>query len=150
MDAVLLKFKKRYPSRSVAIDIPDDLLLIPMDPMLIEQVIINILENAVQHAKGLTRLSLRVFTLDSRAIFEITDDGCGIAKERMDSLFTGYNKKLFDSFDTGKRNLGIGLSVCASIVKAHGGSIAAENAKEGGAIFRFSLPIQEDSHEQQI
>ena len=141
IDSVILKFKKRYPTRSIDADIPDTLLLI-------EQVIFNILENAEQHAKGFTKLSLRVFTLDGRAVFEIADNGCGIAKERLDGLFLGYAGKLADSSDSGKRNLGIGLSVCATIVKAHGGSISAENAKSGGAIFRFSLPLEEVSHEQ--
>jgi K+-sensing histidine kinase KdpD len=148
IDSVILKFKKRYPTRSIDADIPDTLLLIPMDPMLIEQVIFNILENAEQHAKGFTKLSLRVFTSDGNAVFEIADNGCGIAKERLDGLFLGYAGKLADSSDSGKRNLGIGLSVCATIVKAHGGSISAENAKSGGAIFRFSLPLEEVSHEQ--
>ena len=150
IDSVILKFKKRYPSQSITVDIPEELLLIPMDPMLIEQVLFNILENAVQHAHGLTTLILRVFTRDGCAVFEITDDGCGIPRERLDGLFCGYAGKLTDNSDSGKRNLGIGLSVCASIVKAHGGRITAENAKSGGAIFRFFLSTEEDSHEQQI
>lgn len=139
IDAVILKFKKRYPTQHVELDIPEDIVLIPMDAMLIEQVIVNILENAVHHAKGFTRLSLRVFVIDGKAIFEITDDGCGIAQERLETLFTGYNGDFSGASDAQKRNFGIGLSVCATIIKAHGGSITAENAKNGGAVFRFSL-----------
>ena len=149
IDSVILKFKKRYPSVKIELDIPEELILIPMDAILIEQVIVNILENSVHHAKGFTRLSLRVFVIGDDAIFEISDNGCGIDKEKLDSIFLGYSDKFEEASDTQKRNVGIGLSVCATIVKAHGGSITAENAKSGGAVFRFSLSIvQEASNEQ--
>ena len=144
IDSVILKFKKRYPTQNVELDLPDELVLIPMDAILIEQVIINILENAVHHAEGFTRLTLRVFLCGNNAIFEISDNGCGIDKDRLDSIFTGKSDKLDNAFDTQKRNAGIGLSVCATIIKAHGGSISAENIGEGGAMFRFTLSTQED------
>ena len=144
IDSVVLKFKKRYPDQKVLIDIPSDLILIPMDAILIEQVIINMLENAVHHAGDFTRLSLKVFVIGGRAIFEVSDDGCGIDKERLDNIFTGYYDKVEDAADTHKRNAGIGLSVCATIIKAHGGTITAENANDGGAIFRFDLATEED------
>ena len=78
IDSAILKFKKRYPMQKVALELPDEVVLIPMDAILIEQVIVNILENAVQHAQGMTALTLRVFTLGNKAIFEIADNGCGI------------------------------------------------------------------------
>ncbi|MBO5845665.1 MAG: DUF4118 domain-containing protein [Clostridia bacterium] len=148
IDSVLLKFKKRYPDQCVEIDIPDDVIVIPMDAILIEQVIINILEHAIHHAEGFTRLSLRVFTMDGKAIFEIADNGCGIPNEKLDRIFRGYNDKSEDMSDTKSRNAGIGLSVCATIIKAHGGNITAENVKDGGALFRFSLTTEEISDEQ--
>ena len=144
IDSVILKFKKRYPSQSVELDIPDELVLIPMDAILIEQVMINILENAVHHAKGLTKLSLRVFIKDHTAVFEISDNGCGIDKDRLESIFSGYNREIDSAADNHKRNAGIGLSVCSTIIKAHGGSISAENIVSGGALFRFTLDIGED------
>ena len=147
IDSVILKFRKRYPAQQVEIEIPDDVVIIPMDAILIEQVIVNILENAVQHADGMTLLTLRVFTLGNRAIFEIKDNGCGINPKRMETLFTGYNAQEGELADSQKKNAGIGLSVCATIIKAHGGSIKAENAKAGGAIFRFALDTEEVSDE---
>ncbi len=149
VDSVILKFKKRYPAQSVALDLPEDIVLVPMDAILIEQVIVNILENAVHHAHGFTRLWLSVFVKGGNAIFEIADDGCGIDAERLDGLFSGHGAGPGAITDTGKRNLGIGLSVCATIVKAHGGGITAENAKGGGAIFRFSLPTEEETVNEQ-
>ena len=107
----------------------------------------NILENAVQHAKGMTRLMLCVFTLGNQAIFEIKDNGCGIHPKRLDTLFTGYYTAENEMTDSQKKNAGIGLSVCATIIKAHGGSITAENAKTGGAVFRFALDTEEISNE---
>lgn len=139
IDAVVGKFKKRYPSRSVEISIPDEFVSIPMDPLLIEQVIINLFENAVVHAKGMTELSLEV-TLDGKnAVFMVEDNGCGIPKERFDKLFTGYFEQKNISADSRRSNMGIGLSVCASIIKAHGGTISARNKDEGGAVFEFVL-----------
>ena len=148
IDSVILKFKKRYHDQKVIIDIPDEHIVIPMDAILIEQVIVNILENAVHHAGDFTELSLKVFTIDKKAIFEIKDNGCGIPPEKLDRIFMGYNDKAEDTSDTKSRNAGIGLSVCATIIKAHGGDITAENAKECGAIFRFSL-MTEDAHDEQ-
>lgn len=142
IDSVMLKFKKRYPEQKVKIEIPDDMIIIPMDAILIEQVIVNILENAVQHAKGMTSLTLRVFTLGKEAIFEIKDNGCGINPKRLETLLSGYYTSGSEMVDNHRENAGIGLSVCATIIKAHGGSIKAENAKTGGAIFRFALDTE--------
>ena len=143
IDSVMLKFKKRYPSQKVKIELPDDMVIIPMDAILIEQVLINILENAVQHAKGMTTLILRVFTLGNRAVFEIVDNGCGINPKYLETLFTGYYTSENDVADSQKKNAGIGLSVCSSIIKAHGSVINAENIKTGGAVFRFELDTEE-------
>ena len=147
IDSVILKFKKRYPTQDVELEIPDDVVIIPMDAILIEQVIVNILENAVQHARGMTILSLKVFTLGNRAIFEIMDNGCGISPKRLETLFTGYYTPGIEPADSQKKNAGIGLSVCATIIKAHGGSIKAENMKTGGAVFRFILDTEEINDE---
>ncbi len=147
IDAVILKFKKRYPMQQVDIEIPDEMVIIPMDALLIEQVLVNILENAVQHAYGMTCLKLRVFTLGNKAIFEIKDDGCGISPKRLETLFTGYYTSEQELADSQKKNAGIGLSVCATIIKAHSGSIKAENLKTGGAVFRFALDTEEMSNE---
>lgn len=143
IDSVVLKFKKRYPEQEVEIELPEDMIVIMVDAILIEQVIVNILENAVQHAEGMTKLTLRVYMHGKCAVFEIKDNGCGIPPERLNNIFTGYyysNKELADSK---KKNSGIGLSVCATIIKAHGGEIKAANMKSGGAMFSFTLNTEE-------
>ena len=143
IDSVLVKFSKRYPNQSIDIDIPDDFVTVPMDALLIEQVLINILENAVQHAEGMTSLKLKVFTISDKAIFEIKDNGCGIPESKLKGIFSGAYTTSLDISDSKKNNAGIGLSVCASIIKAHGGDIKAENEKEGGCIFRFTLNMDD-------
>lgn len=148
IDAVLVRFKKRYPEQKINVDIPDEFISIPMDAMLIEQVIVNMLENAVQHAVGMTELTLKVFAVGQKAIFEISDDGCGIEKERIKDIFTGYFEKKDAPVDNQKSSMGIGLSVCASIIKAHDGSITVENRKTGGCCFRFSLDMEVIEDEQ--
>ena len=143
IDSAVIRFHKRFPEQAVMLELPDDFVSIPMDAMLIQQVLNNLLENAVQHAKGMQQLKLKVFVLDNRAIFEVSDDGCGIPRELMEHLFDGYLPRHNVPADGLKSSMGIGLSVCSAIVRAHGGDISAQNRKEGGCIFRFSLPMEE-------
>ncbi len=147
LDAVLVKFHKHYPDVEVDVSIPDELIMIPMDPILMEQVIMNILENAVIHADGMKHLRLEVHTENRKVYFEITDDGCGIPKEILNHIFTGGYVRQSEVADGRKENAGIGLSVCATIIKAHGGRIKAENIDEGGACFTLVLDL-EDEHEE--
>lgn len=142
IDAVLVKFHKRCPDQQVQVDIPEDFISIPMDAMLMEQVLINILENAVNHAKGMTELKLTVTTENALALFCISDNGCGIAADRIDRIFTGYLDQEIVPADGRRSNMGIGLSVCAAIIKAHGSEIHAENNETGGASFYFSLELE--------
>ena len=150
IDAVLVKFRKHYPQQAVQVEIPEDFVSIPMDAMLIEQVLMNLLENAVFHAKGMDNLWLRVEIRGNRAFFAVEDDGCGIPEERLSRLFTG----MLDSeapTDTSRSSMGIGLSVCSAIIKAHGGEIWAKNRAAGGALFGFVLDMEERINgEQQI
>ena len=145
LDALLVKFHKHYPDQKVNVEHPDDYVSIPMDAMLIEQVLMNLLENAVFHAKGMQNLWLRVKIKGSKAVFSVEDDGCGIPEERLERLFTG----LLDSeapTDTSRSSMGIGLSVCRTIIKAHGSDIRAENRRSGGAAFSFTLDMEENKN----
>ena len=150
IDAVLVKFRKSYPEQQVSVNIPGEFIMIPMDAVLIQQVLINLLENAVEHAEGMTRLELAVETRKDRAVFFVRDNGCGIPRDRLDNLFTGYLGESEHRSDNKRRNMGIGLSVCASIIKAHGGRIAARNLAGGGAEFRFELEMEDNDGEEPI
>ena len=89
VDALLVKFRKHYPDQKIQVQLPEEFAAIPMDPMLIEQVLMNLLENAVFHAHGMKNLWLKVQFKGNKAYFSVEDDGCGIAPERMERLFTG-------------------------------------------------------------
>ena len=139
IDSVLMKFSKKHPNQKVITQIPADFVDIPMDSILIEQVLLNFLENAVFHANGMTELKLSVSLAGDKAIFEVADNGCGIPEEILDKIFTGCYKKSAAPIDGTRSNMGIGISVCAAIIKAHGSEIFVENRKGGGAVLRFSL-----------
>lgn len=143
VDSAVTKFGIRHPEQRVELELPEEIVVIPMDSVLIEQVLLNLFENASCHAEGMTTLTLRVYTLAEQAIFEIADDGCGIDDSRLKHLFTGCYEMQQDTVGDKKRFAGIGLSVCATIIKAHGGEITAENRKGGGALFRFTLRKEE-------
>lgn len=138
------KFKKRFPGRSVAIHLPDEMLMARMDPILIEQVIVNLLENVAEHAKGATHTDLTVERQGGECVISVLDDGEGIPSGVLAHMFDGYLTRADNPLSDSKRNMGIGLSVCMSIVRAHGGSLRAENRKSGGAALRFTLPLDDD------
>jgi len=144
---VLLKFKKLHPNIAVNIDIPNSVLLVPMDAVLIEQVIINLLENSVRHGEGTTALSIKVETDQQNAVFTISDDGGGFSEHLLSNLFVNHiqhanNEKHFAP--DMRRDMGIGLSVCMTIIKAHGGTITAGN-NDSGAVITFTLPLGGDA-----
>ena len=157
--AGIAKFRKRFPDFHISVHIPDDPLFVPMDATLIEQVILNLLENAAIHGKTVTEIAVTVSLLPPeaekelkkpyfkhsvrrtanshlpQAVFEIRDNGVGISAEQLPHIFEGH---LTDHVEQ-SRSLGIGLSVCSAIITAHGGKMEAQN--DHGAVFRFFLPL---------
>ena len=139
----VVKFKKRFPGAPVKIKMPEEALFVPMDAMLIEQVLCNLMENAVLHGGVVSEIVLGVRTEGEYACFFVEDDGVGIAKEVLPRILSESIYRENSENVDGKRNMGIGLTVCQSIILAHGGTVRAYNRKEGGAAFEFSLPIKE-------
>lgn len=135
----LMRFKKRYPDSPVNVSIPEEFLMIPMDATLIEQVIINLLENAVVHGKSEQPIDFYVETNRDTAIFHIRDYGKGIPAERIPSIFDGYALSHTEHNDTHK-GMGIGLSICKTIILAHQGTIEVIG-HDNGAEFLFQLPL---------
>ena len=139
---IVVKFKKRYPDKQVAVSIPEELIFIPMDATLIQQVLMNLLENAVLHGEGMTMLGFSVEIKDDKAVFRIENDGEVVDISGMQKLIEGFvfapEKQSTDS----RRDLGIGLTVCSAIVKAHGGRMFIIAGEEGGVCTGFDLPLK--------
>ncbi len=135
------KFRRRYPGIRVSVEAPDELLMVPMDPILIEQVLSNLLENAAVHGKSTSHIRVSVRREEMFARFSVEDDGGGIPEKELPTLFDGTLRHSSSSNCDGKRNMGLGLSVCLAIVRAHGGAMSAQNIS-GGAEFSFRLPLE--------
>ena len=145
LGAVTAKFRKRYPDVRIRVSVPEDLLFVPMDAVLISQVLSNLLENAVVHGGGhTTEIRLSVRREGPEAVFAVEDNGDGIEQKVLPHLFDGtLAAAAGDTENGGKRNMGLGLSVCQAIIHAHSGSIEAHNLMEG-AEFVFRLPLEQE------
>ena len=146
VEASVSKFSRRYPRIRAQVKVPEELLLVPVDPLLIQQVLNNLLENAAIHGKTTSLVSVRLEQLNEDwAAITVEDNGCGIAPEKLPTIFDGITGGTLHG--DMKRNMGIGLSVCRTVVCAHRGKIYAENKQSGGASFRVELPMKEEIHE---
>ena len=135
----LLATRRRFHNCPVELDLSEDILYLPMDPLLIRQVIVNLLENAIRHSGDREHITLRLYRQDDWAMVEVADRGRGLSQEVLRAIQAGQAMPL--SGDA-TRGMGIGLSVCQSIIKAHGGCFTAGNRPGGGAVFRFGLPAE--------
>lgn len=149
MEEVLLDaistIRKRYPSMQIHMSLPDELLIVPMDPLLIKQVIMNLLENAYFHAHSQKPVECFLRSSAESASVHIRDYGIGIPKEHTDDIFDAAPSSPSSASDT-RKGMGIGLSICKAIINAHGGSIHAVSHPDG-AEFYFTLPKEELHHE---
>ena len=145
----VIKFKKYSGDTRISVSVPDELLFVPMDAVLIEQVLINLMNNAVMHGEYTTLISVKAEKDGDSAAISVSDNGKGIAPGDIEHIFDANSKLSSNDTADRSRSLGIGLSVCKTIIEAHGGSITASNIPEGGACFRFILPLGGDGIEYQ-
>jgi two-component system sensor histidine kinase KdpD len=140
-------FSRRSPEFEIMIDMPEKVILIPIDAKLIIQVLINLLDNAMKHSKENNEITIRVKEKDGGKFVEVSvvDNGEGIDTVDLPNVFQMFYTSNCRSADV-KHGIGLGLSICETIVHAHGGTIKAEN-REGakGAIFSFTLPMEDIS-----
>jgi two-component system sensor histidine kinase KdpD len=126
----------RLGTREVRVDLPKDLPLVPGDAVLLEQVLINLLENAVKYSSG--AIEIHAQSMPSQVLVEVNDRGAGIP--------VGEEERIFEKFHRSARagareGVGLGLTICRAIATAHGGKVWAANRAGGGASFRFTLPL---------
>lgn len=143
--SAVLKFRKRFPKIEVDTVMPEEFLMVPMDGILIEQVIVNLLENSALHGKTTGLIQIMVSSCPGRILVSVEEDGEGIRENILPVMFDGsLQSREGEAYDSG-RNMGIGLSVCMSIVRAHKGDMTAENRSEGGARVTFWLSVEENN-----
>lgn len=140
--------RKRFSAAKIAVSVPEELLLVPMDGILISQVLTNLMDNALRHSgKNVLHVEVGVSkTKDGWATFYVADDGPGIPANMLPRLFEVRSSNSPRSEDS-SRGLGMGLSICKTIVEAHGGYISGGNRAGGGAEFVFNLPLEEEDIE---
>ena len=140
--------RKRYPDLQIKTVIPDEFVTAPMDPLLIKQVLLNLIENAYFHAHSTKPLECTLSSTEDAIKFCIRDYGTGIAPDRLSGIFDAVPSapsSAASTVDT-RKGMGIGLSICKAIVNAHNGEITARNLTEG-AEFCFTIPKEEIHHE---
>ena len=135
---------RRAMEHEIHVELADDMLMANMDARLIIQVIINIVNNAIKYTPEGSQICLSAKREKRMVRIEIADNGSGISD--------AVKRRLFDMFYTAnaggagadsRRGLGLGLSLCKSIVEAHGGSITVRDNQPHGAVFSFTLPLEE-------
>jgi two-component system sensor histidine kinase KdpD len=135
--AALKRMEARLGDRPVRIDLPADLPLVPIDAVLIDQVLINLLDNAVKYTPAGSPIDISAVATAGAVAVEIADHGAGLPR--------GGEERVFDKFYRGPAatgaGVGLGLAICRAIVHAHGGAITARQRSGGGSVFRFTLPL---------
>jgi two-component system sensor histidine kinase KdpD len=136
--AVLTRLQKRLADRLVTVKLPPGIPMIYVDAVMIEQVLINLLENALRYTPEGSPLEILAEASSFAVEISVADQGPGIPK--------GIENKLFEKFyrvrhEAAQSGVGLGLAICRAIIEAHGGSIQAQNRPTGGAVFSFMIPL---------
>ncbi len=134
------RVRARFPGREINVQVPNEVIFVRMDGTLIEQVLINLMENALRHGGEAARVWVTTMLAKNEVQFTVKDDGKGIPPKKRTHLFDGVSALEASRVDQ-SRGLGIGLSLCMSIIQAHGGKMEALENPGGGTIFHFTLPL---------
>lgn len=135
--SALARMERRLSGHRVVVSFPEDLPLLFVDGVLLQQVVINLLENAAKYAPAGSTIELSASAKEGEVIVEVADRGAGLPPGEEDRIFD----KFYRAKPTGEGGVGLGLTICRGIVEAHGGRIWAEHREGGGARFRFAIPL---------
>ena len=136
--SALHHLEHRLQGRHVAVRVPLDLPLVQLDGVAIEQVLVNLLDNAVEYTPAGSPIDIDAHVVEEGIMVEVADRGPGLP--------AGNEHRVFEKFfrarsHENRRGIGLGLPICKGIVEAHGGIITASNREGSGAVFRFTLPL---------
>ncbi|SHH44631.1 DUF4118 domain-containing protein [Clostridium grantii] len=141
------RVRKLCGFHTIKINIPNDLILIPIDGMLIEKVFINLLDNAIKYTPQNSTIIVSAELEIDNIIFEVSDNGTGINEESLPLVFNRFYTGTSSNKDI-RHGTGLGLAICESIITAHKGKIYAFNNEFHGATFRFILPTRSDRNDK--
>lgn len=140
---VRVRLKERLAQHRLVVDIPDDLPLVRIDAALIEQVLVNLLENAARHTPPDTTVVLAAKVRDAALQITVEDLGPGMPVAAMRNAFAKFTARDQISDQAGsKSGVGLGLAICRAAVTLHGGAIEARARVGGGTLIRFTLPLE--------
>ena len=139
IDDVLGRLRPLTRGHRLEVSVPDDLPPVYLDYVEIDQVMTNLIENAVRHTPDGSQIVVTATVTGGEAVVEVSDDGPGIAIDVIDRLFEPFFR---GPAGPSPRGTGLGLAVARGLVEAHGGRISVQNRPNGGATFRFTLPVQ--------
>lgn len=135
---------RQAAEHKISVELEDDMLMADMDARLVIQVIINIVNNAVKYTPKGSEICLSAKKEGKMVCIQIADNGPGISDEAKEHLFDMfYTANAGTTSADSRRGLGLGLSLCKSIIEAHGGTISVSDNKPRGAVFSFTLPLEE-------
>lgn len=135
--AALRRLDSRLAGRPVHARVPPDLPLVPMDDVLVEQVLVNLLDNAAKYTPPGSAITILATATDEAATVEVSDRGPGLPRGEEERVF----EKFYRAATPARPGTGLGLAICRAVIQAHGGRIWAQNLPEGGVAFLFTLPI---------
>ena len=135
--AALTRMERRLSGRPVRARIPEDLPLLSVDPVLLEQLFLNLLENAIKYTPPGTEIDILASREGGTLVVDVADRGPGIPPAELERVFDRFQRGVHP----GVRGVGLGLPIARAIARAHGGSLAASSRPGGGALFRLSLPL---------
>jgi two-component system sensor histidine kinase KdpD len=140
VETAINRLSRRLASHKVAVEIPADLPLVRADPLLLEQAIVNLLDNAAKYSPPGSAIQVHAHAAPDRIFLTVTDEGSGISQEALPHIFEKfYRAKASDSRIAGT---GLGLAVARGFVEAFGGKLEASNRPDrSGAVLTISLPI---------
>jgi two-component system, OmpR family, sensor histidine kinase KdpD len=133
----ILRTEDQLRDHLVTANLPLDLPLVPVDEILLEQVFVNLLENAAKHTPPATPVEISAKATPGEVVVQVADRGPGIPAGEEERVFEKFHR----SGSAPGTGVGLGLTIARGIVQAHGGRIWAENRPGGGALFRFTIPI---------
>lgn len=139
----ITRIKRLHHQRVFNLEIPDEMIFVNVDGLLIETVLINLIDNAIRYTPSDSPITLKVEKTSSKLIVQVIDNGPGINPDELELIFDRFYTQIKNNF-IDKKGIGLGLAICKSIILDHGGTIRAYNNAHQGATFEFTIPMGDE------